>query len=121
VNPDVFNEGSGDPVGPDVSGQAKFGLCTAWAATQSHGGVNGHELSAGVAFLNLTEAAGGADNVAGYCADVTPGNSSEAPVDTPNGGGTATADTASGGASEVGTSTATTASAGRSELGSANH
>jgi hypothetical protein len=43
-----------------------------------------------------------------------------APVATPNGGGTGTADTASGGASSAGTSTATTASDGRSGAGSGN-
>jgi hypothetical protein len=28
--PDVSTEGSGDPVGPDATGPALFGLCTAW-------------------------------------------------------------------------------------------
>ena len=43
-----------------------------------------------------------------------------APVATPNGGGTGTADTASDGASSGGTSTANTASDGRSGAGSGN-
>jgi hypothetical protein len=42
------------------------------------------------------------------------------PVTTPNGGGTGTADTASGGASSQGTSTADAASGGHSSAGSAN-
>jgi hypothetical protein len=120
--PEVSTTGSGDAVGPDASGPDLFGLCTAWEATQSHGGVNGLELGA-VAFLNLTEA-GGADNVASYCSGVTAGNGSanaQAPVDTPNDGGTGTADTASRGASEVGTSTAANWSGGHSGLGAANH
>ncbi|CAN5170366.1 hypothetical protein BH18ACT14_BH18ACT14_17160 [soil metagenome] len=43
-----------------------------------------------------------------------------APVETPNGGGTDTADTASGGKSSTGTSTANTASGGKSSAGSGN-
>jgi hypothetical protein len=43
-----------------------------------------------------------------------------APVETPNGGGTGTADTASGGKSSTGTATANTASGGKSSAGSGN-
>jgi hypothetical protein len=43
-----------------------------------------------------------------------------APVETPNGGGTGTADAASGGNSSTGTSTANTASGGHSSAGSGN-
>jgi hypothetical protein len=43
-----------------------------------------------------------------------------APVETPNSGGTGTADTASGGKSSTGTSTADTASGGKSSAGSGN-
>jgi len=43
-----------------------------------------------------------------------------APVETPNSGGTGTADTASGGKSSTGTSTANTASGGKSSAGSGN-
>jgi hypothetical protein len=56
------------PTGPDATGQAKAGLCRAWAAGQ--GGENGKKLDA-TAFQALAEAAGGADGIAEYCADVT--------------------------------------------------
>ena len=46
--------------------------------------------------------------------------SASAPVDTPNGGGTGTANTASGGKSSQGTSTGDTASGGASSAGSGN-
>jgi hypothetical protein len=54
------------PVGPDASGHAKFGLCTAYA----HGREHGSEAKTSVAFRNLVKAAGGAANVASYCARV---------------------------------------------------
>ena len=44
----------------------------------------------------------------------------DVPVETPNGGGTGTADAASGGNSSTGTSTANTASGGHSSAGSGN-
>lgn len=56
--------------GPDATGPAKHGLCTAWA----HGGLTAEKAVAGPAgnapSANLVEAAGGADKVAEYCADV---------------------------------------------------
>jgi hypothetical protein len=116
---DASAQGSGDPVGPDATGPAMFGLCTAWAATQSQGGINGQELGA-VAFLNLWNAAAG--DVTAYCEDATPGNgAANGHAATPNSGGSGTADTASGGASEAGTTTAATWSGGRSGLGAGNH
>jgi hypothetical protein len=56
------------PTGPDVTGAAKAGLCRAWASGQ--GGEHGNKNDA-TAFQALAEAAGGADGIAEYCADVT--------------------------------------------------
>jgi hypothetical protein len=56
-------------VGPDATGPAKFGLCTAYFAGQ--GVANGGKGDA-VAFLNLATAAGGVENIAKFCEDVTP-------------------------------------------------
>jgi hypothetical protein len=61
------------PAGPDATGPAAFGLCTAWAHAKKHG----THSQQGVAFRNLAAAAGGASNVAAYCAAVPhPGASS---------------------------------------------
>ena len=57
---------SATPAGPDATGPAAFGLCTAWAHTKAHGTPS----QQAVAFRNLTAAAGGASNVAAYCAAV---------------------------------------------------
>ena len=61
--------------GPDVSGAAHAGLCRAWQAGQ--GTDHGRRMDA-VAFQALVDAAGGADNVAAYCEDVTVGASKDA-------------------------------------------
>ncbi len=58
---------TGTPVGPDASGPAAYGLCTAWTAHQANG-TTPDENS--VAFKNLATAAGGADKIAAYCATV---------------------------------------------------
>jgi hypothetical protein len=58
---------SATPVGPDATGNAMYGLCTAWAASSVHG----NAMNA-VAFRNLATAAGGADNIPAFCAAVTP-------------------------------------------------
>lgn len=55
------------PVGPDASGPAAYGLCTAWTAHQANG-TTPDENS--VAFKNLATAAGGADKIAAYCTTV---------------------------------------------------
>jgi hypothetical protein len=61
------------PAGPGATGSAAFGLCTAWAHAKAHG----TSSQQAVAFRNLAAAAGGADNVAAYCAAVPhPGASS---------------------------------------------
>ncbi len=57
---------SGSPVGPSASGAAAFGLCTAYAHASRHGSA----AQKAVAFRNLEKAAGGAANVASFCASV---------------------------------------------------
>jgi hypothetical protein len=56
---------AGKPVGPDASGRAAYGLCTAWQHAPGNG-----KASNAPAFRNLITAAGGADQVDGYCAAV---------------------------------------------------
>jgi hypothetical protein len=63
---------SATPVGPDATGHAAFGLCTAYAHAKAHGDA----ASASIAFRNLATAAGGADQIGAYCATVArPGSS----------------------------------------------
>jgi hypothetical protein len=57
---------SGTPAGPSTSGPAAFGLCTAYAHATQHGTA----AQKAVAFRNLEKAAGGAANVASFCASV---------------------------------------------------
>jgi hypothetical protein len=52
--------------GPDATGPAAFGLCTAYAHAKAHGTATGQA----VAFRNLAAAAGGPANIAAYCAAV---------------------------------------------------
>ena len=77
---------SGTPVGPNASGAAAFGLCTAFTNATQHGSA----AQKAVAFGNLEKAAGGAANVGSFCASVahpgasgTPG--SGAPTSHPTG------------------------------------
>ena len=56
------------PSGPAAAGSAAQGLCRAWSAGQ--GGQRGSKLDA-PAFAALTKAAGGTDQIAAYCAQVT--------------------------------------------------
>jgi hypothetical protein len=60
----------GSAVGPDATAAARAGLCRAWQAGQ--GADNGRRADS-VAFQALAAAAGGADNIAAYCEDVTAG------------------------------------------------
>jgi hypothetical protein len=53
-------------VGPDATGPAAHGLCTAW----SHAKPAKRTASHSVAFRNLVTAAGGVDKVEAYCASV---------------------------------------------------
>jgi hypothetical protein len=74
-------DNSPSPAGPDATGQAAHGLCTAWVHAKAHG--TGKQKA--VAFRNLAAAAGGAGKVAAYCATVPhPGAS---PSTTPDGHG----------------------------------
>jgi hypothetical protein len=68
-------QGRESAVGPDATGAARAGLCRAWQAGQ--GGDQGRRMDA-VAFQALATAAGGTDNIAGYCKDVTAGSSAGA-------------------------------------------
>ena len=61
---------AGTPVGPDASGPAMFGLCTAWTAHQAHGETANGNADDAVAFKNLAAAAGGADKIGAYCATI---------------------------------------------------
>jgi hypothetical protein len=65
--------GASNGNGPDATGPAKFGLCTAWAAGQ--GSTNGNKADS-TAYQALAAAAGGAANVADFCADAIPGGNS---------------------------------------------
>jgi hypothetical protein len=61
-----------DAVGPDATGPAAFGLCTAYAHAKAHGTASQKAM----AFRNLAAAAGGAAKIAAYCTAVPhPGGS----------------------------------------------
>ena len=68
-------QGRESAVGPDATAAARAGLCQAWQSGQ--GGDQGRRMDA-VAFQALADAAGGADNVAAYCEDVSVGASADA-------------------------------------------
>ena len=71
--PAAHPAGSATPVGPNAHSQAAFGLCTAYKQATA----NGTAEQKAVAFRNLVKAAGGAANVAAFCAAVpNPGASS---------------------------------------------
>jgi hypothetical protein len=69
------------PAAPDATGPAAFGLCTAWAHAKAHG----TSKQQAAAFANLAAAAGGAANVAAYCAAVPHPGASSAPTSHPTG------------------------------------
>jgi hypothetical protein len=58
-------EHGGRPVGPDATGPAAHGLCTAYSH-RGHGRSFGHSI----AMRNLARAAGGADRIQAYCSSV---------------------------------------------------
>src|SRR4029450_14135581 len=58
-------------VGPDAPASARVGLCRPW---QAGTGADQGQRANSVAFQALATAAGGADKVAGYCADGTGGS-----------------------------------------------
>ena len=67
----------GTAVGPDTTGAAAYGLCTAWASHQKNGDTAAMES---VPMRNLAEAAGGEGKIAAYCAAVPqPGNGPKDP------------------------------------------
>ena len=69
---DAADSNKSTAVGPDATGPAAFGLCTAWGHVQTEGQV----AVRSVAFRNLATAAGGADKITAYCATVLrPGTS----------------------------------------------
>jgi hypothetical protein len=100
-------------VGPDATGPAAKGLCTAFTAHEKSGAT---PSSSSVAFRNLAAAAGGEENVAAYCAEVLSptasptesptGSPTESPTATPTDSATATP---TGSATEEPTSEPTTA------------
>jgi len=54
-------------VGPDATGPAAFGLCTAWEHVQAS---PGSAADKSVAFRNLATAAGGVNGITAYCATI---------------------------------------------------
>ena len=60
---------SSQPVGPDATGSARSGLCTAFAEEKAE---NGQVDTRSVAYRGLVKAAGGADNIDEFCAGVAP-------------------------------------------------
>jgi hypothetical protein len=64
-------QGRGSAAGPDATASARTGLCRAWQAGK---GADHGQRTNSVTFQALAAAAGGADNIAGYCADVTVGS-----------------------------------------------
>ena len=70
---------SATPVGPNAHSHAAFGLCTAFKRATAHGSA----AQKAVAFRNLVKAAGGADNVAAFCAAVPHPGASPSPQPPP--------------------------------------
>jgi hypothetical protein len=64
-------QGPASAVGPDATTSARVGLCRAWQAGK---GADQGQRANSVAFQALAAAAGGADKVGAYCADVTVGS-----------------------------------------------
>lgn len=75
-------------VGPDATGPAAKGLCTAYAAHQQSGATPN---SNAVAFRNLATAAGGQENITAYCATVMAPTASPTETSSPTATATATA------------------------------
>ena len=74
-------QGRESAVGPDATGAARAGLCQAWQSGQ--GDDHGRRMDS-VAFQALATAAGGADNIAGYCKDVTAGDHGQGKASPPS-------------------------------------
>jgi hypothetical protein len=99
---ELINAPAPHGVGPDATGPAAKGLCTAFLAHEKSGAT---VSTKSVAFRNLATAAGGEENVATYCATVLTPTAS--PTETATATVTAT-DTATGTPTETATDTATT-------------
>jgi hypothetical protein len=67
-------QGRTSAVGPDATAAARAGLCRAWQAGE---GTDTGRRADVVAFQALAAAAGGADKVAGYCADAMAGSTGD--------------------------------------------
>jgi hypothetical protein len=67
--------GGATPVGPNAHRHAAFGLCTAYKHATAHGTA----AQKAIAFRNLVKAAGGAGNVAAFCAAVPHPGASPSP------------------------------------------
>ncbi|HET9558325.1 MAG TPA: hypothetical protein VFS70_14380, partial [Actinomycetota bacterium] len=74
-------QGRESAVGPDATAAARAGLCQAWQSGQ--GDDHGRRMDS-VAFQALATAAGGADNIAGYCKDVTAGDHGQGKASPPS-------------------------------------
>jgi hypothetical protein len=76
ASPSATASAKSTPVGPDATGPAAFGLCTAFA--------QGLNVSS-TAYASLVSAANGASNIATYCATIpAPGQSASHPQHTAN-------------------------------------
>jgi hypothetical protein len=107
THPDVRGNSTSVPIAPADSGK---GAEISELATTTD--LTGVEKGAAI-----STAASGGKSQAGQHGSVS---GTSAPVETPNSGGTGTADTASGGKSSAGTATANAASGGKSAAGSGN-
>ena len=72
---------SGEPVGPDATGSASYGLCTAFAEEKAD---NGQVDTRSVAYRALVQAAGGADNIDQFCAGMTAPREGSSPASVPS-------------------------------------
>jgi hypothetical protein len=72
---------SSQSVGPDATGSASYGLCTAFAEQKAE---NGQVDTRSVAYRALVEAAGGADNIDEFCAGVAAPREGSGPASVPS-------------------------------------
>ena len=72
---------SSGPVGPDASGSARYGLCTAFAQQKAE---NGQVDTRSVAYRALVEAARGAGNIDEFCAGVPAPADGSGPANAPS-------------------------------------
>jgi hypothetical protein len=72
---------SSQSVGPDATGSASYGLCTAFAEQKAD---NGQVDTRSVAYRALVQAAGGADNIDEFCAGVAAPREGSGPASVPS-------------------------------------